>query len=346
MARGMTATAQRLAGLGLLWAVMLAAFSVATPAFFQTSTVTSTLQFSSILALVTLGQALVVAAGGGGIDLSVGGIVSLSGLFMAWAGPAGVVAAPLAAIVGGGLLGLVNGLLVTRLRLTPLIVTLGTLYAYSGLALALTGGSPQRGIPAALAPLGRSLLGPFPVSFLLTALPVYAVAQFALTATPAGPWIYATGRNEAAARLVGIPVGGLRRTVYIASGVLAGLAAVVAGAWLQSARPDIGINLELDSLTAALLGGVSIAGGAGSPAGTLVAVLFLQSLKTGLQLGDVNSIWQTGLVGLLLLASLQADRMLARRRAGGREGSWMRSTKRSWQAWSGKLIGSSARSRS
>lgn len=311
----MTATAQRLAGLGLLWAVMLVAFSVSTPAFFQASTVTSILQFSSILALVTLGQALVVVAGGGGIDLSVGGMVSLSGLFMAWLGGGGAVLAASAAIAVGCLLGLMNGVLVTRLNLTPLIVTLGTLYAYGGLALALTGGSPQRGIPQALAPLGRGLLGPFPISFLLTALPVYALAQLALAVTPAGPWTYATGRNDAAARLVGIPVGRLRLTLYAASGALAGLAAVVAGAWLQSARPDIGINLELDSLTAALLGGVSIAGGAGTPAGILLAVLFLQSLKTGLQLGNVNGIWQTGLVGLLLLASLQADRLLRQRRA-------------------------------
>ncbi len=311
----MSATAQRLTGLFLLWAVMLTAFSVATPAFFQASTITSILQFSSILALVTLGQALVIAAGGGGIDLSVGGMVSLSGLFMAWCGGGGPVLAALAAIGGGALLGLANGLLVTRLRLTPLIVTLGTLYAYGGLALALTGGSPQRGIPAALAPFGRGLLGPFPVSFLLAALPVYAIAQFILWATPAGPWTYATGHNEGAARLVGIPVGRLRLVVYTASGALAGLAAMVAGSWLQSARPDIGINLELDSLTAALLGGVSIAGGSGTPGGTLMAVLFLQSLKTGLQIGNVNSIWQTGLVGLLLLASLQADRLLRRRRA-------------------------------
>lgn len=311
----MTATAQRLAGLLLLWVVMLTAFAITTPAFFQASTVTSILQFSSILALVTLGQALVVAAGGGGIDLSVGGMVSLSGLFMAWLGGGGAVLAPLAAIGGGALLGLTNGLLVTRLRLTPLIVTLGTLYAYGGLALALTGGSPQRGIPAALAPFGRNAVGPFPVSFLFAALPIYAIAQFALTATPMGPWTYATGRNETAARLVGIPVGRLRLAVYTASGALAGLAAVVADSWLQSARPDIGTNLELDSLTAALLGGVSIAGGSGTPAGTLLAVLFLQSLKTGLQLGDVNGIWQTGLVGLLLLASLQADRLLRRRSA-------------------------------
>ena len=308
----MSATGSRLLGLAALWAAMLVAFSIATPAFFQASTVTSILQFSSILALVTLGQALVVAAGGGGIDLSVGGMVSLSGLFMAWLGGGLAVPAALVAIAGGALLGLVNGLLVTRLRLMPLIVTLGTLYAYGGLALALTGGSPQRGIPASLAPFGRDALGPFPLSFLLAALPVYVIAQFALSVTPAGPWTYATGRNEAAARLVGIPVARLRLAVYTISGALAGVAALVAASWLQSARPDIGVNLELDSLTAALLGGVSIAGGSGSPAGTLIAVLFLQSLKTGLQLSDVNSIWQTGMVGLLLLASLQAERLLRR----------------------------------
>ncbi len=308
----MTAARQKLLLLAALWLLLLGGFSLVVPAFFQLSTLTSILQFSAILALVTLGQTLVITAGGGGIDLSVGGMVGLSGLFLAWAGGAGALAASLVAVGGGLALGLGNGLLVTRLRLEPLIVTLGTLYAYGGLAVALTGGSPQRGIPAALAPLGRSLLGPFPVGFLAIALPAYALAQAALAATPAGPWTYAAGRNETAARLVGIPVGTLRLTMYGLSGALAGLAALLADAWLQSARPDIGANLELESLTAALLGGVSIAGGAGAPAGALLAVLFLQSLKTGLQLANVNAIWQTGLVGALLLASLQAERLFRR----------------------------------
>lgn len=305
---------RKMLALAILWVLLLAVFSITIPAFFQASTLTSILQFSAILALVTLGQTLVVLAGGGGIDLSVGGIVSLSGLFLAWAGGAGVVGAPLVAISVGAALGAVNGLLVTRLRLVPLIATLGTLYAYGGLALALTGGSPQRGVPAALAPLGRAALGPFPISFLLTSVPLFAIVQFALSATPAGPWTYATGRDEKAARLVGIPVAHLRLVMYTLSGALAGVAALIAGAWLQSARPDIGLNLELDSLTATLLGGVGIAGGTGAPAGALLAVLFLQSLKTGLQLANVNTIWQTGMVGLLLLASLQADRLLGRRR--------------------------------
>jgi ribose/xylose/arabinose/galactoside ABC-type transport system permease subunit len=306
---------RKLLGLAVLWMLLLALFSIAIPAFFQASTITSILQFSTILALVTLGQALVVLAGGGGIDLSVGGMVSLSGLFLAWAGGTGALVAPLVAIGVGMVLGAVNGLLVTRLRLAPLIATLGTLYAYGGLAIALTGGSPQRGVPPALTPLGRALLGRLPISFLLTAVSLFAIAQFTLSATPAGPWTWATGRDENAACLVGIPVARLLQAMYALSGALAGVAALVAGAWLQSARPDIGINLELDSLTATLLGGVSIARGAGTPAGTLLAVPFLQSLKTERQLADVNGISQTGVVGLLLQASLQADRLLGCRRS-------------------------------
>jgi ribose/xylose/arabinose/galactoside ABC-type transport system permease subunit len=239
-------------------------------------------------------------------------MVSLSGLVLAGSGALGGIVAMALTVAAGGALGWLNGVLVTRLRLPPLIVTLGTWYAYGGLAVALTGGSPLRGIPADLAAFGRGALGPWPLAFLLTALPAFAVAQAALVATPAGPWLYATGRNEAACRLVGVPVDRLRRVAYGLSGLAAGLAACVAGAWLGSARPDIGTNLELDSLTACLLGGVAIAGGAGTPAGALLAVLFLQSLKTGLQLADVNSIWQTGLVGLLLLGSLRADRVFHR----------------------------------
>jgi ribose transport system permease protein/rhamnose transport system permease protein len=121
------------------------------------------------------------------------------------------------------------------------------------------------------------------------------------------------GGNETAARLVGIPVAQSRFLVYALSGVLAALAAVVANAWLLSARPNIGQNLELESLTAALLGGIAISGGSGHVLGPLAAVLFLVSLKTGLQLANVNSIWQIGTIGLLLILTVFADRFLARR---------------------------------
>jgi ribose/xylose/arabinose/galactoside ABC-type transport system permease subunit len=312
----MTAAPQlKLFGLVGLWLLMLAGFALFVPQFFNSSTITSVLQFSTILALVTLGQSLVILAGGGGIDLSVGGMASLAGLAMAMVVQAGLGdgLGILAALALGALLGGLNGLLVTRLGIVPLIATLGTFYVYAGLALALTGGRPIGGMAAWLMGLGSGRLGPLPWHFLALTLPLYALALVALRATPAGRWLYAMGGNETAARLVGIPVAQSRFLVYALSGVLAALAAVVANAWLLSARPNIGQNLELESLTAALLGGIAISGGSGHVLGPLAAVLFLVSLKTGLQLANVNSIWQIGTIGLLLILTVFADRFLARR---------------------------------
>src|SRR5580700_3971115 len=134
----------RFSGLLVLWLVALMVFAVRAPAFFTLANFTSVLQFSTLLALVTLGQTLVILTGGGGIDLSVGGIVSLSGLSIAFGVKEGLdpYIASLGGIAFGGLLGLVNGLLVTKFRLLPLIATLGTFYAYNGLSVALTDGAP------------------------------------------------------------------------------------------------------------------------------------------------------------------------------------------------------------
>jgi rhamnose transport system permease protein len=310
----MSAGRFKLAALLGLWLVMLSAFAMLVPDFFRAATVTSVLQFSTILALVTLGQALVILAGGGGIDLSVGGMVSLCGLGMGAAVHAGLgdPAGIAAALVLGAALGGLNGFLVTRLGIVPLIATLGTFYVYAGLALALTGGSPIGGMASWLLGLGRGTLGVLPWHFVALTLPLYAVVLAVLAVTPAGPWLYAMGNNETAAKLVGVPVARARLLVYIASGIFAALAAVVANAWLLSARPNIGQNLELESLTAALLGGITIKGGDGHVLGPLVAVLFLVSLKTGLQLANVNSIWQIGTIGLLLILTVFSDRLIAR----------------------------------
>ena len=308
----MSAPTTRLLGLLALWLILLVVAAIALPDFFRASTVTSVLQFSTILALVTLGQSLVVLSGGGGIDLSVGGVVSICGLAMAaalqtgWGAAAGLAIA----ILLGAALGLVNGVLVTWLRIVPLIATLGSGYVYAGLAIALTGGAPIGGVGSWLTGLGRGLIGLVPVHFAFLVLPAYALAVAALRFTPAGPWIYALGGNETAARLTGIPTGRVRTLLYGASGLFAGMAAIVATAWFGSARPNIGQNLELESLTAALLGGVAITGGSGGVAPPLAAVLFLISLKTGIQLANLNTIWQVGTIGLLLVVSVLADRFI------------------------------------
>jgi ribose transport system permease protein len=302
----------RFSGLLLLWLIALAFFAVRAPAFFSLANFTSILQFSTLLALVTLGQTSVILAGGGGIDLSVGGIVSLSGLVIASLIKQGMpaFAAGIAGVLFGGILGSINGLIITRLRLLPLIVTLGTYYSYNGLALALTGGAPISGLPSSFGVLGQNAVMAIPVHTLVFVLPIFLVMMFILTQTPLGRWIYAIGSNEKAARLVGLPVNAIRLGVYGLSGVLAALAGLVADSWLLSARPNIGDNLELLSLTATLLGGTSIFGGSGGLAGSLIAVLFFTSLQVGLQMLNVNNIWQLGLVGLFLIGSVLLDRII------------------------------------
>jgi len=302
----------RFSGLLVLWLIALMVFAVRAPAFFTLANFTSVLQFSTLLALVTLGQTLVILTGGGGIDLSVGGIVSLSGLAIASLIKAGTPAlvAGIAGVVFGGILGSINGFLITRLRLLPLIVTLGTYYAYNGLALALTGGAPISGLPASFGLLGQDAVLAIPLHTWFLVAPIFLVMLFTLNQTPLGRWIYAVGSNEKAARLVGLPVDAIRLGAYALSGVLAALAGLVADSWLLSARPNIGDNLELLSLTATLLGGTSIYGGSGGLAGSLAAVLFFTSLQAGLQMLNVNSIWQLGLVGMFLIGSVLMDRII------------------------------------
>lgn len=302
----------RLAGLGALWIFALTFFAVRSPGFFSLANFSSILQFSTLLALVTFGQTLVILSGRGGIDLSVGGIVSLSGLSIAFGLKEGLhpYLASLGGIVFGGVLGFVNGLLVTKFRLLPLIATLGTFYAYNGLAVALTNGAPIGGLPTFFGTLGQGSVAGVPLHTLFIVLPVFLILEFVLWQMPVGRWIYAIGGNERACRLVGLPVDSIRLGIYVHSGVLAALAGLVADSWLLSARPNIGENLELLSLTAALLGGTSIFGGSGSLTGSLVAVFFFTSFQAGLQMLNINAIWQLGLVGSFLIFSVLMDRFI------------------------------------
>ena len=305
-----------LAILAALWLATLFGLLVLKPAMFNAGTVTNILQFSTILSLVALGQALVILSGGAGIDLSIGGTVSLSAMLAMLAVKAGMptILVPPVAILAGLLLGAINGLLITKLRILPLIATLGTLFAYSGTALALTGGASLSGVPAWMLGWGRGQIASLPLPFVTVALPAFAFAGMVLLWTAWGRWIYAMGYNERSARLVGIPVDRVRFLIYTLSGGLAGLGGLISLAWLGSGRPNIGQNLELESLTAAMLGGIAIVGGRGGVGGVLAAVLLLVTLKTGLLQLNVNTVWQVGIVGLLLIAVLVADRLTTPRR--------------------------------
>lgn len=298
-----------------LWLAVVVGLAVLRPSAFALSTVTTVLQFSTLLALVALGQSLVVLCGGAGIDLSVGGMISLSAILAMLALKAGLPGAllPPVCLLVGTILGLMNGLFVTRLRILPLIVTLGTFYVYSGLAVSLTGGAAQAGVPAWMVLWGRGVMAGVPLPFLTLALPAFVVTGLLLASTSWGRWVYALGHNERSARLVGIDVDRVRTIAYALSGLLAGVAALVSLAWLGGGRPNIGQNLELTSLTAAMLGGIGIFGGKGGVGGVFAAVLLLVTLQTGLLQLNVNSIWQVGIIGILLIAVLLTDRSSQRR---------------------------------
>lgn len=313
---GTTATTRKLLLLGGLFILLVVAFGSYNPRFIQPNMATTILQFSTLLALVSLGQAIVVLSGGAGIDLSVGGSVSLAAIATMMAVNAGVpqIFIPPAAIGTGLLLGLLNGLLIVRFRILPLIATLGTYFVYAGTAMALTNGASLSGVPAWLVPFGRGSVIGVPMHFLFVVVPLFLVTAGLLTFTSWGRWIYALGFNERSARLVGIPVDRVRLFAYALSGGLAGAAALVSLAWFGSARPNIGVNLELESLAAVLLGGIAIGGGQGGVLGVLLAVVMIVTLKTGLQFINLPTIWQVGIVGLLLLLSLLLDLIPTRRR--------------------------------
>ncbi|WP_343550455.1 ABC transporter permease [Pantoea sp.] len=299
-----------------LWLLLALGIVLVLPQMLASWSITSILQFATLLSLVALGQSLVVMTGGGGIDLSVGGNVSLSAVIGMLALDQGLNPAllPLVCLLSGTLAGAINGLLIARLRLWPLIVTLGSFYLFSGLALALTGGAAIAGVPAELTQWGRGAQLAIPLPFLTCVIPAFFIAWLILSKSAWGKWIYACGFNEHATRLVGIPVDRLRLLAYCLSGLLAGCAGFVSLSWLGSARPEIGVNLELESLTAALLGGVAIFGGRGSVIGILAAALMLVTIKTCmLQLG-LNSVWQLGVVGILLIIVLMAQRLFIYRR--------------------------------
>ncbi|KGT92431.1 sugar ABC transporter permease [Erwinia typographi] len=299
-----------------LWCLLVAVVLLFQPTMLDPINLTALLQFATVLALVALGQALVVLSGGAGIDLSVGGNVSLSAVVGMMALDAGAPAflLPAICVLCGLLLGLFNGLLIARLKIWPLIVTLGTFYAWSGLALALTGGAALSGVPRELLPWGRGALAAIPLPFLCCVLPAFILAWGILQFTSWGRWIYAMGFNERSARLVGIPVDRLRLLIYGICGALAGCAGFITLAWLGSGRPNVGVNLELESLTAALLGGMAIFGGRGGAIGVLAATLLLVAIKTSLLQFGINTVWQVGVVGLLLIIVLLADRFSSYRR--------------------------------
>ncbi|HOX31323.1 MAG TPA: ABC transporter permease [Spirochaetales bacterium] len=265
----------------------------------------------SINAIIAMGMTLVVITGG--IDLSVGSLVALSGcagiLSMAATGSDGLgLAAGLA--VGSGA-GLVTGLFVAYCGIPPFIATLAMLTVARGGALVMTAGQPIVRFDSPYRWIGEGNLLGVPAPILIMAL-VLGLTYFLLRRTPLGSYIYATGGNEEAARLSGIKVARVKSFVYLLSGLYCGIGGMVLAARLGSAQPNTGEGFELDAIAAVVLGGTSLMGGKGKLWGTMVGVFIIGVLNNGFNLLNVSPFFQLIAKGCVIILAVLLDQALKR----------------------------------
>jgi simple sugar transport system permease protein len=266
--------------------------------------------FAVELALVTLGQSLVILTGG--IDLSVTGVAAVTGITV---GVLALHGAPTVVLVIAGLVvglacGLVNGFVVAYVGAPPIMATLGSGILFGGIALGVSGGPAYSVFPAAFLKLGQGSSG-IPNQILLFVI-VFALAIVISKRTRFGRWTYATGTSPAASRLSGIPVKSVLMGVYATSGLLAALAGMVMTARVNSSVYSMGGDLILASVTAAVLGGMSVEGGKGSLVGALLGVLTISILQTAMTLRGVATEQQSMVVAVLLLVILLTSRVSLR----------------------------------
>jgi rhamnose transport system permease protein len=267
----------------------------------------------------------------GNIDLSIASTLGLSASLMGWLYMGGwniwlAVAVALAVSV---LAGLLNGVLIARLRLPALAVTIGTLSFYRGLAYVLLGDQAARDYPPAFTYLGQGTLGDTQVPFALLLFSVLAlIFGLVLHKTTFGRYLYAIGNNEAAARYSGVPVARIKIIIFVLSSVMAALAGFVLAARFGSTRPDIGTGLELTVITITVLGGVSIFGGSGSMAGAVLALVLVGILRFGMGLVNLQGQVQDIVIGMLLILSILVPRLpsLVSFRQSGRRNAILRTS--------------------
>jgi ribose transport system permease protein len=290
-------------GLPIVIAVLMAIFTMMSPHFLSVGNLTNIGRQVSILALLAWGQTVVILAAG--IDLSVGAVIALvsivMGLTFSRFGPGVGMAA---ALLAGAAVGFINGLLAGYARITPFIITLGTMSMIAGLALTITGGVPIWGFPESSVYLignGYWLGIPVPI---YVALGAFALVWFVLYRTTLGIHIYALGSNEEAAVLAGINVRTTKLVIYTVCGFLAGLGGMVLTLRVQSGQPLLGSDLNLQSIAAVVIGGTSLFGGRGRLTGTLFGVILIGVLSNGLDIAGISTFIQQIVIGAALLVAV------------------------------------------
>jgi ribose transport system permease protein len=274
--------------------------------FFSQTNLFNILKQASIVSIIAFGQTLIMVSGG--IDLSVGYSLGLSGVILAVLVAKGL--PPLVGILAGlaisCIIGLANGLIITQFKLPPFIVTLGLAKIARGVMYVLTRGYPIPVRDPFVIAVGNKYVGPFPIMSLIM-LSLFVITAFLLSKTVFGLRTKAIGGNETAARLSGIKVTRHKIMLYVLTGLLCGIAGIIMAGRVNSGNPNSGVNFDLDSIAAVIVGGTAMSGGEGTVIGTLLGALILQIISNGLVLMNVSIYWQTIVAGVLIIAVCALD---------------------------------------
>ncbi|MBQ9400612.1 MAG: ribose ABC transporter permease [Bacteroidales bacterium] len=296
--------------------LMAVAMTFLSDKFATADNIFNVLRQVSVNLCISVGMTMVILTGG--IDLSVGSILALSGAVAAGLTRNGLAVGGvfvgftfwggiLAALLTGAILGAFNGLMVTRFKVPPFVATLGMMTIARGLTMLYTGGFPITGLSNAFRFLGTGWFLGVPMPVWVAAVIILFFA-FYMKKTPTGRYIYAIGGNQRASLLSGIRVDRIILLVYTLAGVLSAVAGLLVTARLDSAQPNAGAGYELDAIAAVVIGGTSLSGGRGSIAGTVVGALIIGILNNGLVLLDVSPFWQQVIKGFVILGAVIIDK--------------------------------------
>lgn len=293
--------------IGLIMIVII--ITILNPSFMTTDNILNVLRQVSISALIAFGMTFVILTGG--IDLSVGSTLALTGAIAATMFASGYdpILTMFVALLLGAILGAVNGVIIAKGKVAPFIATLATMTIYRGLTLVYTDGRPISNLGDSLSfqMLGKGYFFGIPVP-VCTMIVAFIVLYLIIHKTTFGRRVYAVGGNEGAAKLSGINVDRVKIAVYSLTGMLAALAALILTSRLNSAQPTAGESYELDAIAAVVLGGTSLTGGKGWIFGTIVGALIIGVLNNGLNLIGVSSFFQQVVKGIVILIAVLIDR--------------------------------------
>lgn len=292
--------------------VLIVFFSITSDVFLSSTNLINILRQVSVVGIVAVGMTFVILTGG--IDLSVGAVIAVSGVVCARAMVIGLhpLLAILIAITVSVLIGVINAFFSHEFKLNPMIVTLGMLTILKGVSYIVTGGLPVYGFPESFKVIGQGYIGPIPIPVIIM-LACFAFGYFILHFTAFGLSVYGLGGNEEAVRLTGINIRKTKYKVFVICSVLSAIAGIVLLSRVNNAQPNAGLGYELDVITGVVLGGVSMSGGEGKITGVFAGMLVMAVLGNGMLMLGISEYYQWVVKGSVMLLAISYDKIIKKK---------------------------------